>query len=331
MKQFGILALLLALSLTSCKEGKNQKYLPTSIGAINSMVVVIDNELWKGKVGDSIRKHFAAPVLGMPMDEPLFSIDQIAPKFFTGSIRNTRSVLYVMEDTVNVGHVKSDMYATPQKVGVIKGTDKDEIIDNISKKSEEIIAAFKDMEIEEQQKRFNRSLNKEGVLQEKFGISLKVPSIYKVGKQEDNFVWIDREIQKGTANIIVYEMPANSFNNDSTLVQDIIAMRDSIGEKYIPGPDITGKITYMRTEPAYAPAVFPVEIAGIKGVEVRGIWDIKNYPMAGPFLTYILNDKANNRKLVLEGFVFAPATEKRDDIFELEAILKTLKVTSPTK
>ncbi|SDD72575.1 protein of unknown function [Pricia antarctica] len=329
MKQFGILALLLALSLTSCNEGKNQKYLPTSIGAINSMVVVIDNELWKGKVGDSIRKHFAAPVLGMPMDEPLFSIDQIAPKFFTGSIRSTRSILYVMEDTVNVGHVKSDMYATPQKVGVIKGSDKDEIIDNITKESDEIIAAFKDMEIEEQQKRFNRSLNKEGVLQEKFGITLKVPSIYKVGKQEDNFVWIDREIQKGTANIIVYEMPANSFNNDSTLVQDIIAMRDSIGEKYIPGPDITGKITYMRTEPAYAPAVFPVEIAGIKGVEVRGIWDIKNYPMAGPFLTYILNDKAHNRKLVLEGFVFAPATEKRNDIFELEAILKTLKLTPP--
>lgn len=331
MKKLGSLALLLALILTSCKEDKNQKYLPTSIGAINSMVVVIDNELWKGRVGDSIRKHFAAPVLGMPMDEPLFSIDQISPKFFTGSIRNTRSLLYVMEDSVNVGHVKSDMYATPQKVGVIKGADPEEIIKNVTEKSDEIIAAFKDMEIAEAQKRFNRSLNKEGVLQKKFGISLKVPSIYKVGKQEDNFVWIDREIQKGTANIIVYEMPTNSFNNDSTLVQDIIAMRDSVGEKYIPGPDTTGKVTYMRTEPAYAPAVFPVEIAGIKGVEVRGIWDIKNYPMAGPFLTYILNDKANNRKLVLEGFVFAPATEKRDDMFELEAILKTLKFTSPTK
>ncbi|HZJ19058.1 MAG TPA: DUF4837 family protein, partial [Pricia sp.] len=225
MKKLGTLALLLALILTSCKDGNNQKYLPTSIGAINSMVVVIDNELWKGQVGDSIRKHFAAPVLGMPMDEPLFSIDQIAPKFFTGAIRNTRSVLYVMEDSVNVGHVKSDMYATPQKVGVIKGTDPGEIIHNVTEKSDEIIAAFKDMEIAEAQKRFNRSLNKEGVLQEKFGISLKVPSIYKVGKQEDNFVWIDREIQKGTANIIVYAMPANSFNNDSTLVQDIIAMR----------------------------------------------------------------------------------------------------------
>ena len=325
MKTLGSLCLCLSLLLTSCKEEGNKNFLPTSIGAINSMVVVIDNELWNGQVGDSIRRHFAAPVLGMPMDEPLFNIDQIAPKFFTGSIKNTRSVLYVMLDSVNVAHVKTDMYATPQSVGVIKGTTENEIMENLASESNQIISAFKNMEITEAQKRFNRSLNREDVLQEKFGITLKVPSIYKVGKQEDGFVWIDREIQKGTANIIVYQLPAHSFTNDSTLVRDIIAMRDSIGEKFIPGPDVTGKKTHMRTEPAYAPAVFPVEIAGVKGVEVRGIWDMKNYPMAGPFLTYILNDKANNRKLVLEGFVFAPATEKRDDMFELEAILKTLQ------
>ena len=325
MKTFGTLCLCITLLFIGCKESENQNFLPTSVGAINSMVVVIDNELWKGQVGDSIRKYFAAPVLGMPMVEPIFNVDQIAPKFFTGSIRNTRSVLYVMKDSVNVAHIKSNMYAAPQKVGVIKGTTDKEIMANLTSEAEEIIAAFKDMEIKAAQKRFNRSLNKEGVLQEKFGISLKIPSIYKVGKQEDKFVWLDREIQKGTANIIVYELPKNTFTNDSTLVRDIIAMRDSIGEQFIPGPDVIGKKTFMRTEPAYAPAVFPVEISGIKGVEVRGIWDMKNYPMAGPFLTYILNDKANNRKLVLEGFVFAPATQKRDDMFELEAILKTLK------
>ncbi|WP_276168617.1 DUF4837 family protein [Zobellia alginiliquefaciens] len=331
MKQAGTLFLLFSLAFLSCKDSKNQNYLPTSVGAINSMVVVIDNELWKGSVGDSIRSHFAAPVVGMPMDEPLFTIDQIAPKFFTGSIRNTRSILYVAEDSLNLAHIKKDMYASPQRVGVIKGTTKTEVIENINAKANDIITSFKNMEIEAAQKRFDRSLNKETELQDKFGIQLKIPSIYKVGKQEDNFVWIDREIQKGTANIIVYEMPANSFDNDSTLVKDIVAMRDSVGAKYIPGPDVTGKITHMRTEPAFAPYIYPVEIAGLKGVEVRGLWDIKNYPMAGPFLTYILNDKANNRKLVLEGFVFAPATQKRNDLFELEAILKTLQLGKTAK
>lgn len=331
MKKAGALFLLITVVFLSCKDSKNQNYLPTSIGAINSLVAVIDNELWKGSVGDSIRKHFAAPIVGMPMDEPLFTIDQIDPKFFTGSIRNTRSVLYIMKDSLNKAHIKSDMYATPQRVGVIKGTTEAEIVENIDAKANEIIMSFKSMEIEAAQLRFERSLNKEGVLEEKFGVSFKLPSAYKVGKQEENFVWIDRYIKKGTANIIVYEMPANSFSNDSTLVRDIVAMRDSIGAKYIPGPDVTGKVTHMRTEPAYAPAIFPTEIGGLKGIEVRGIWDIKNYPMAGPFLTYILNDNKNNRKLVMEGFVFAPATEKRNDMFELEAILKTLRFGIPKK
>ncbi len=48
--------------------------------------------------------------------------------------------------------------------------------------------------------------------------------------------------------------------------------------------------------------------------------------MAGPFLNYTVVDKSNNRLVVVEGFAYAPATNKRDYMFELEAILKTLKI-----
>jgi hypothetical protein len=82
----------------------------------------------------------------------------------------------------------------------------------------------------------------------------------------------------------------------------------------------------MGTEKAFAPAVFPTEINGIEAIEVRGIWEVINYPMAGPFLTYILKDKERQRNIVLEGFTFAPATNKRDYMFELEAIIRTATV-----
>ena len=327
MKKLVIFFLALSLTVVSCKEeGKKVTYKPASIGAINSLTVVIDNDLWNGPVGDKVREHFAAPVLGLSWEEPLFTINQLPKKVFTGAIRHTRSILFVDLDSVNVAHVKSDMYARPQKVGVIKGKTEQEIMDNLDKKADEIIAAFKDLEIEEAQKRFKRSVNKENALQENFGISLTIPSAYKVGKREDNFVWIDRQIQRGHMNIIVYSMPEDTFKNDSTFVKDIVSMRDSIGELYIPGADIPGKKTYMITEKAFAPYVFPTEIAGLKAAEVRGIWEVKNDFMSGPFIMYIVNDKKNNRKLILEGFTFAPATEKRDDMFELEAILKTLKI-----
>ncbi len=324
MIRFRALLLLLILSFLSCKDS-NQKYLPGSIGAINSVTVVIENDLWKGTVGDKIREHFASPAIGLTWDEPIFTLNQVPKKAFTGAIRNTRSVIYVELDSVNEAGIKSDFYATPQRVAVLKGTTEQEIIENISEKAKGIIEVFQELELSESQTRFLKSLNKEKALTEKFNVKLNVPSIYKVGMQVDNFVWIDRQIPKGHANIIAYTMPGNSFSNDSTLVNDIIRMRDSIGAKYIPGDDVPGKVTHMRTEPAFAPSVFETEIAGRKAFEVRGIWDVKNDFMAGPFLTYIIDDEVNGRKMVLEGFTYAPATNKRDDMFQLEAILKTVR------
>ncbi|TLP80738.1 DUF4837 family protein [Maribacter sp. ACAM166] len=326
MKRRILLCFLVILGVSiACKEESKQDYLPDSVGAMNTLTVVIDNELWKSSVGDAIRENYTAAAQGLTWDEALFSITQIPQQIFSGSIRNTSSVLYVMEDSLNVAHMKSNMYSKPQNVGVVKGRNKQELIENIIKTAPEFIKNFKTLEIAKAQKRFEKSLNKEKALEDKFNISMKIPSAYRVGREEDNFVWIDRQIQKGNMNIIVYTMPWNSFQNDSTFVKDIVKMRDSIGKSFIPGSDVAGKNNHMITEKAFSPYVFPTEVSGQKAVEVRGIWEMSAYPMAGPYLTYIINDKENNRRLILEGFVFAPATKKRDYMFELEAILKSVK------
>lgn len=325
MKYLGTLFLTgLLLAFVSCNDfSKQKKFLPPSTGSVNSLMVVMNTDLWQGPVGDTIRERFAANVVGLPWEEPLFSITQLPPKVFRGTALESRSILYVLRDTTSAAYVSKDVYAKPQRVTVVKGRNEEELISNIRSISDEAIAAYKNVEIDEAQKRFTRSLNKEKALEERFGIKLTIPSVYRVGKEEDNFVWIDRPVQKGTMNIVVYEMPMTSLTTDSTFVKDIVRMRDSIGEKYIPGPN---EGTYMITEKYFSPYVFPAEIAGKKAVEVRGIWEIHGYPMAGPFLTYIINDKENDRRLVIEGFTFAPATEKRDYMFELEAIIKTLEI-----
>ena len=40
--------------------------------------------------------------------------------------------------------------------------------------------------------------------------------------------------------------------------------------------------------------------------------------MAGPFLSYSVVDKPNNRIIVVEGLTFAPGINKRDYMFEIE-------------
>ncbi|WP_418501895.1 DUF4837 family protein [Flagellimonas sp.] len=323
MKKLGTLCFAMALlAFGACKDsGPKERFLPPSTGGVNSLMVVMDTELWKGPVGDKIRDEFAAQVLGLPQIEPIFTITQLPPQVFKGTTTYSRSVLYVEQDSTSLAHIKDDAYAKPQKVAVVTGPTEETMIENLDSLAPKAIQAFKQVEIAEAQKRFGRSLSEDKALEEEFGLRMKVPSLYKVGKREKNFVWMDIQIPKGTMNIIAYEMPWNSFRNDSTFVEDIVKMRDSMGQKYVPGPN---ENTYMITEKAFAPYVFPTEIGGKKAVEVKGMWEIHGYPMAGPFLTYIINDEKNQRKMVLEGFTFAPSTEKRDYMFELEAILRTV-------
>ena len=308
----------------SCKEGDTSKrYVPDSVGAINSLSVIIEDDLWKGEVGDAIRKHFAASINGLTWDEPLFNMHQMQSSVFNGFAKNSRNILIVRKDSVTGTSIKDSVYAKPQKVILVQAPDTDKIISIINDKADEFIKVLKQHEIEENQKRIRLSLNKEKRLKEVLGISLDMSSVYKIVKEENNFFWIEKQIQKGTMNIIVYEMSLNSIPNDSTRVDAIIKMRDSIGEKYIPGRK---EGMYMITEKTLAPYVFDAEIAGRKTIETRGIWEMKNFMMAGPYLNYIVEDQKHNRLLVLEGFTFAPSTNKRDFMFELEAILKSLRI-----
>ena len=48
--------------------------------------------------------------------------------------------------------------------------------------------------------------------------------------------------------------------------------------------------------------------------------------MGGPFVNYAIEDKVNNRYLVAEGYVYAPSLDKREYVFELEAIIKSIKI-----
>ena len=56
------------------------------------------------------------------------------------------------------------------------------------------------------------------------------------------------------------------------------------------------------------------------------MWEVENAVMAGPYINYAIEDKINNRWVIVEGFAYAPSVEKRNYMFELEAIIKSIKI-----
>lgn len=323
MRKFLLIGALFAI-FTACKQESNA-LLPVSNGQINSVAIVIDNQLWNGAVGDTLRNYFAQPLEGIPgVQEPIFYIHQLPPSIFKGNTRNSRNILIVDTDSKNRVDLRDTLFAKPQKVAYIIGQTTDDIITQIQQYAPQIISVFKDNEIKESQARFKNSLNASvDDISKKLGIKIMLPSIYSMVKQENNFFWIERRLKGGTANIIMYEMPLESIPVDEAARNEaIIKMRDSIGERYIPGRE---EGMYMVTGTAFAPSVYDVVINGKPAIESRGLWEIKNFLLGGPFVNYIIEDKINNRYVVLEGFISAPGVSKRDYLFELEAIIKTIQ------
>lgn len=310
---------------TACVDnpGGDQKVLSDSSGNINNLVVVLDNELWKGEIGEAIRKNLAAPVDGLPQIEPLFDINQMPPEAFEGFVRNSRIFLHVRKGEPAGVSVVKDAYARPQTGIIVSGETNEEIIQQIEENADQIIEVLKKTEIKEQQERISQSLVDDSKLQEELGVSLDFPTSYRYAKNEDDFFWIRKDIPHGSMEILVYEVPFSVIESDTNVVGNIIAMRDSIGELYIPGP-VEG--SYMITEEAYAPYLFESEIDDKFAYETKGTWEVKNAFMAGPFLNYAIRDEENNRYVIIEGFTFAPSARKRDNMFELEAILRSAEI-----
>ncbi|WP_300433669.1 DUF4837 family protein [Christiangramia sp.] len=314
--------------LISCKSdekssNRDDRILSDSSGNINQLTVVIENNLWEGEVGEAIRENLAAPVDGLPQEEPLFSLSQIPPETFTGFVRNSRIFLKIEEGGNKGMDLFKDEFSRPQTGIVIQGKSSDEIIEVINKQSDSIVKILKKTELTEKQRRIRKSLKKDDALEEKFGVSLKFPTAYRYAKEEENFSWIRKEIPKGSMEILVYEVPMSQIENDSSVISNIIKMRDSIGEAQIPG---RLEDSYMITEKAYAPYLFETKIDGKFAYETRGTWEVQNDFMAGPFVNYAVKDEENNRFIILEGFVFSPSRSKRDNIFELDAILQSAKI-----
>ena len=316
-------SIFLLISCNNDPKKKESRILSDSSGNINQLTVVIDNQLWEGEVGEAIRTNLAAPVDGLPQEEPLFSLSQIPPETFSGFVRKSRIFLKIENDGKQGMALVTDEFSRPQTGIVVQGENSGEIVEVINQKSDSIIKFFKETELSEKQRRIRKSLKKDDSLADKFGVSMKFPTAYRYAKDEDKFSWIRKEIPKGSMEILVYEVPINTIENDSSVIGNIIKMRDSIGEAQIPG---RLQDSYMITEKAYAPYLFETEIDGKFAYETRGTWEVKNDFMAGPFINYAVKDEKNNRFIILEGFVFSPSRAKRDNIFELDAILQSVKI-----
>lgn len=322
MKKFFFFAISLIV-LVSCSDKKSKKLLVSSSGRMNHALVVIDDNDWQGKLGDSIRKYLARDVVGLPQSEPILHLNQIDPRNFTDILKPNRNIIFIRKANKNSFKSKKNVYAKPQYVAEIQGKTDRDIVALTKEHAEEIIkeiqngdrAVFSKMHLS---KNYYKPENV--VFFKENGIEMRVPYLYQKSHDDKEYVWFVRDIPEGYLNILVYTVPITSEADENG--ENIIKVRDERGH-YIPGAK---KGMHILTEKNFTPERVETKLAGLKAYETRGNWYMTDDFMAGPFVNYTLVDKKNKRLIVAEGLVYAPNIKKRDYIFELESIIKTLKL-----
>lgn len=317
------LTLLLCLFvMMSCDDGK-KVYIADSSGILNMVNIVTENQLWESELGETIRETMASDAEGLPQREPLYKIRHIPTKAFTGFAKKNRTFIKFSLGDENKLEVAKDSFARPQRGVLIEGKSEKDLIDIFKDNQRKILNVINTTEINEKWRRIKKSLNDDSPIQSSLGVSIKFPTAYRFADEDSkDFVWLRKEIKKGSMEIFIYEVPISAIENEKPVITNIVRVRDSIGRAHIPGPR---KGTYMITEEAYMPYLYETKIDGHFAYESRGTWVVKDVFMGGPFLNFAIKDKKNKRFVIVEGIVYKPTAEKRNNVFEIEAIGRSLK------
>lgn len=326
----GLTIVALLLFFASCKDAKESFVLSNSVGKSNHLLVVTEASDWSGQIGKNLRLFLGELVVGLPQAETMFNVTQIAPKGFGSMMNKYRNVLVAQVSSKESFLVKNDFYAKPQTIIYVTAKDKAGLEAQLEKHKEEIVKTFRDSDIKHIQDRFYKKRVDDSKYKtlDSLGLSLTIPQDFRYVKDSLGFLWLRQHLMSGiargdgTSNILVYSIPLKE-DFDFDVSNNIIINRNLMGEKHIPG---SREGMYMITEAAFTPETLETVVDSKKTYETRGKWEMKNDFMAGPFINYTVLDKANNRLIVVEGFTYAPSVNKRDFIFELEAIAKTLKI-----
>ena len=323
-----VLLLFVVLIFSGCGQderngGVSTNTLPKSHGGRLDIIVVAKESWWGEVAGEKFIKYFARQQDGLPQAEPIFTVRQIVPESFNDLLKRSRNLVLFEEAEEPELVIKENVYARPQKLILFKGPDATAIAKLIIKNAKELTTMLHFSEMKHLQQRITKQHQPVPAVLKEHNISMKIPESFQVESEQEDLLVLWNKGLKTDQGIIIYFEPIEA--GSALIGDDIIPLRDSLTALHVPG-DREG--SYMVVED-YIPPVFEnMEMDGQFAIEVRGLWRTKGDFMGGAFISYTIFDEINNQRIMLDAFLYAPESKKRNFLLELEAVLRTVEITN---
>ena len=317
------IALAAVIALASCNQDKTRKaLLPNITGKAGEVIVVIDKGNWEGALGAALRDSLACEAPYLPQREPLFALVNVPQNAFTSMFQVHRNIVVTnVNPTVTEPGlvIRKDVWAAPQTVMYLNAPDVDTAIEIIQKNTELMRATLEQAERDRiigNIKKYEE-LKLAPVVTEMIGGSPHFPSGYKLKKRTSDFIWIEYAIQDVTQGILIYKYPVvegeQMLSLDSILENSNEMLRNNVPGMF--------ENTYMTIAATVPPSVKYMNYKGHAFAEIRGLWDVHNDYMGGPFVAHAFYSEDGQDIIVLLAFVYAPKYDKRHYLRQVESIL----------
>ena len=303
-----------------CKNTK--ALLPNVSGKAGEVIVVIEKADWEGNLGNGVRELLACDCPYLAQKEPLYTLVNVAPGGFGDLLKIHRNIVFF---TINPGvdstgvFYRHDVWASPQCLVQVSARNSEEAAGYIESDGKNIVSFI---EQAERDRVIRNSIRyEERIIAEKvgetFGGSPHFPMGYKIKKLTPDFAWIADEKQYTIQGVLIYRYPATGDENELTLDR-IIAKRNESLKVNVPG---MFENTWMTTGVYMPPQIEFLRYRGRSFAQVRGLWEVENDFMGGPFVSHSFYSPDGEYVIVAEAFVYAPKYDKRQYLRQVESIL----------
>ncbi|MBN1117254.1 MAG: DUF4837 family protein [Bacteroidales bacterium] len=310
----------------SCKKNAEHENLkPSAKGEANTVVVVISGPNWDSEAGDAIRSRFSELVTGLPQEEPTFDILFVPHANFDKVYKRQRNIFLTQigPDYKENFLVSYSPWAKPQIVVTVTAPNQEAFVKYFTTIQDKVVGLISDFERERLMSSY--SSGKDAPLCKKIlnkhQIDINIPEGYKVATDSTDVIWLTNEYRDIIESIVIYSYPYTDSNTFSK--NYLISKKNQIESKYIRG-EIYG--SFVTTEDRFPVEMNEFSYNGKYTVELKGLWRMeKGVAMGGPFISITQYDEKRQRIVTAEGFIFAPAHEKRNLVRRVEAVIYSMK------
>jgi len=319
--------LLLTLSCDTANQqgGMAGRILPNITGGTGEVLVVMNQFNWDNSAGELLQDILKEEYPGLPQSEPIFDVIHVTAPSFDGVYKFHRSIVLT---TVASGlepkiRFRDNIWAKPQIMVQIEAPTATALRELISENEKQI----KSFLIQYDRNRLMNAYKdqKDPAIQKDIAthhqVRLAIPRGYNMDFSNEEYTSVSIESSDLSQVIQVYDYPANG--PEDLNIANIIKKRNNFTKTYVKGPRDG---SYMVIASMYEPIAYDVKNNNMDVVELRGLWDLENGFMGGPFVSHSVYDAKRGRIVTVDGYVYHPNLKKRVKIRQLEAIIYSMEI-----